>query len=305
VGTNITVTVSGLTLGGLNASNYTLAQPTLAANITQAQTLLTLGASANPSAPTSNVTFTATLSVVAPGAGTPTGTIQFRTNGVALGTAAALSGGLANVSTALLSHGSNFITAEFVGGGNFQGSTSTLAQIVNTVPLAPVVTIERAAGLAFRLRISNLLTNCSDLEGDAVFFRGVSSQSTNAAIVTTNATFIFYTPPATNGDVTDSFNYTVGDTFGGVSTGKVVLTIAAVPSSQTHNILSLTLSNGTAILDVAGVAGRTYWVQATTNMASPNWQTIGTNIAGPNGLFKFFDYDAVNWPARSYRTMAP
>ena len=61
---------------------------------------------------------------------TPTGNVQFYTNGVALGTLVALNGGMASVSTANLAAGTNSVVASYLGGGNFLGSSNSLAQVV-------------------------------------------------------------------------------------------------------------------------------------------------------------------------------
>ncbi len=77
------------------------------------------------------VTFTATVGVVAPGAGTPTGTVTFEDGATILGTDT-LSGALATYTTSALSVGSHSITVVYGGDPNFSGSTSTaIAQAVN------------------------------------------------------------------------------------------------------------------------------------------------------------------------------
>lgn len=46
----------------------------------------------------------------------------------------------------------------------------------------------------------------------------------------------------------------------------------------------------------------TYLVQATTNLAAPQWITISTNTAGPDGTWSILDLDATNHPVRFYRS---
>src|SRR6185369_17782226 len=118
---------SGITVTGTDSGNYTFnSTAATTANITQGGTANLVTSSANPSAAGANVTFTASLTAVAPGVGTPTGAVQFRTNGVAAGAPITLSNGAASFSTALLSPGTNSITAEYAGDANFTGSTSTM-----------------------------------------------------------------------------------------------------------------------------------------------------------------------------------
>jgi autotransporter-associated beta strand protein len=135
VGNNKAVTVSGFTLNGTDATNYSLAQPTgLNASITQASTTNIVGSSANPAAPAATVHFTSTPTPIAPGAGTPTGNVIFLTNGVAFSTNALSSGVATSLSTTNLPVGTNTITAQYAGDANFTGSTGTLAQMVGGAP---------------------------------------------------------------------------------------------------------------------------------------------------------------------------
>jgi hypothetical protein len=91
-------------------------------------TTTSLASSANPSGFGSSVIFTAT---VAPSAAT--GSVQFFADGVTLGSAVSLSGGVASFSTSTLAVGTRVITATYTGDGNYATSTGTLSpdQVVN------------------------------------------------------------------------------------------------------------------------------------------------------------------------------
>jgi hypothetical protein len=109
-----------ITQGTLTAgSNYTINFVSANFTITPADTSTSLASSANPSVVGTSVTFTAT---VAPSAAT--GTVQFYADGVALGSAAAVSGGTTSVNTAALIGGTHVITATYGGDSNFNASTS-------------------------------------------------------------------------------------------------------------------------------------------------------------------------------------
>src|SRR5205823_923623 len=99
-------------------------------NMNKDSSSTTLTSSVNPSAFGQAVTFTATVSAVAPGSGTPTATVIFRDGATTLGTAS-LSSGSATLTTAALSVGSHTITVSYAGDSNFAGSTS--AAITQTV----------------------------------------------------------------------------------------------------------------------------------------------------------------------------
>src|SRR5207244_4328568 len=97
--------------------------------------------SVNPSVFGQSVMFTATVSAVAPGAGTPTGTVQFRDGAANLGSPVTLTGGSASFSTSALSVGGHSITAVYSGDTNFNTSTSAvLTQTVNKANTTTAVT---------------------------------------------------------------------------------------------------------------------------------------------------------------------
>jgi hypothetical protein len=98
--------------------------------VNKASTTTTLSSSANPSAIGQPVTFTATVNVVAPAAGTPTGTVTFRDGSTTLATEPLGSNGTASFSTSTLAVASHLITAVYSGDSNFNGSTGSLTQNV-------------------------------------------------------------------------------------------------------------------------------------------------------------------------------
>jgi hypothetical protein len=116
-----------ITQGTLSLSgNYALTYVSDKLTITQASTEVVLTSSCNPSLHLLPVTFTATVAVVAPGVGTPTGTVTFRDGTTTLGTAT-LSSGKATYRTPCLRPlrlGDHSITAVYNGDANFTTSTS-------------------------------------------------------------------------------------------------------------------------------------------------------------------------------------
>jgi hypothetical protein len=85
-----------------------------------------ISSSVNPSLLGQNVTFTATISAVSPGAGTPGGTVQFSIDGSNYGSPVALSGDNASISDASLSAGTHRVSADYSGDSNFSASRDTL-----------------------------------------------------------------------------------------------------------------------------------------------------------------------------------
>ena len=137
VGTGKTVTVSGQTLTGASAGNYTLTEPTTTASITAAASMTALVSSQNPSSLGSNVTFTATVSA---GVGTPAGNVVFLANAVPFSTNA-LAGGVAAASTSALPSGTNAVAALYAPQGNYLASTGTVQQVVQGTVVSQTNTI--------------------------------------------------------------------------------------------------------------------------------------------------------------------
>jgi ELWxxDGT repeat protein len=94
-----------------------------------------VGSSANPSPLGQPVTFTATVRALAPGSGTPTGTVTFKDGGTFLGTGTLNKVGQATFATSGLSAGNHQITATYSGDGSFFGSKSPgLTESINLGP---------------------------------------------------------------------------------------------------------------------------------------------------------------------------
>jgi uncharacterized repeat protein (TIGR01451 family) len=108
--------------------------------IAKANTTTAVMSSVNPSVFGQPVTFTATVAVAAPGAGTASGTVNFFDGATPLGTGT-LSGGTTLLTTSTLAVGSHPITAAYGGDTNFNSSTSAiLNQVVNKAATSTVVT---------------------------------------------------------------------------------------------------------------------------------------------------------------------
>jgi hypothetical protein len=87
-------------------------------------TTTTLTSSSNPSVFGQPVTFTATVTVSAPGMGTPTGTITFRDGATTIGTGTLNASGVATFSTSALAAGNHQIRATYGGETSFVGGDS-------------------------------------------------------------------------------------------------------------------------------------------------------------------------------------
>ena len=124
---SITATYSGdgyFNISGTTASPFSQV-------VNPAGTVTTVASSVHPSVFGQSVSFTATVNAVAPGAGTPTGTVTFKDGATTLGTGS-LSAGQATFSTSALGVASHSITAVYDGNSSFNASTSSaVSQVVN------------------------------------------------------------------------------------------------------------------------------------------------------------------------------
>src|SRR5262249_18398257 len=123
-------------------SNFiTSTSNSLSQEVKKADTTSTITSSLSTSTFGQSVTFTATVTTVAPGVGTATGTVTVKDGGLVIGTAT-LAGGTASISISTLSGGSHSITVEYSGSSNFNGSTSAaLIQTVNKADTTTSVTV--------------------------------------------------------------------------------------------------------------------------------------------------------------------
>jgi hypothetical protein len=106
------------------------ASATLAETVSPANTALALSPSSNPVGRGKPVTFTATVTAVAPGSGTPTGTVTFFDGRTALGTVTLDANGRASLTKSFSALGKHTIKAVYNGSGNFAGSSKTITEQV-------------------------------------------------------------------------------------------------------------------------------------------------------------------------------
>ncbi len=110
-----------------------------------AATTVTVTSNENPSLYGQSVDFTATVAAVAPGTGTPTGTVTFMDGTTVLGTWPLISPGVAFVTSSFSSLGTHSITGVYNGDVNYAGATSPPhAQVV--WPAVTLTTVARTAG---------------------------------------------------------------------------------------------------------------------------------------------------------------
>src|SRR5208337_621746 len=113
--TALAVGTHSITAEYLGDGNFTssTSSPAVSETVNQASTTTTLAAPVGPSVYGQSLTLTATVAVVSPGAGTPTGSVEFFDGTTSIGTTP-LNGTTATLTTAL-AVGTHSITAEYLG----------------------------------------------------------------------------------------------------------------------------------------------------------------------------------------------
>jgi hypothetical protein len=186
--------------------------------------------------------------------------------------------------------------------GNLAGSAGPGATfIVNAAPAAGGDSLQRPPGEGVKVKVSTLLGNDTDADGDTVTFNTFDTASANGGTILQAGPWLIYSPPVS--DATDTFHYTVSDGRGGTATGTVTIT-TGTSDAQSKNILSVATVGSDKVITFIGIPALTYTVQYTTDLGTPVWHTLSTVTAGADGKFSYTDVNPVD-PARFYRTTYP
>jgi large repetitive protein len=310
-GGSATVTTSTLSVGSYAVTadysgdaSFNTSSGTLAGGqtVNQANSSTAVAASVNPSVFGQSVTFTAALTAVAPGAGTPSGSVQFKTNGVNLGSAVALASGSATLTISTLVVGTYTVTADYSGDTSFNTSSGTLAggQTVNKAnSLTAVASSANPATLGAPVTFTATLTavapgagtpsgtvqfktNGVDF-GSAVALTAGTASQTLSNLATGN-----YTVAAEySGDA--SFNASTNTLAGGQTVNP------AVPARLVGAMVA-----GKFQLTVTAQPGATYVVQGSPNFVA--WLPLSTNTVPAGGTFIYTETNSPAPQDRFYRT---
>jgi autotransporter-associated beta strand protein len=144
------IQLSGLSFGSHTISttftpstaNYNPSMQSFTQNVLNASHT-TVASSLNPSREHQSVRFTATVTGVA--GTTPTGTLTFYDGGTAIGTGTLNASGQATFTTSALLGGTHTITAIYGGDANYVGSSGSMAQVVNFVPVSMTAAVTSPA----------------------------------------------------------------------------------------------------------------------------------------------------------------
>lgn len=149
--------------------------------VDQASTTTTALSSANPSVFGQGVTFTATVAVLAPGAGIPTGTVTFLDGVTSLATVALDGAGQASFTTSALAVGGHSMTAAYAGNASFVASTSSaVTQVVGQAGTTTTVVSWAdpstfGQSVTFTAVVAAVLPGAGTPTGSVTFFDGVAT----------------------------------------------------------------------------------------------------------------------------------
>lgn len=182
---------------------------------------------------------------------------------------------------------------------NASGTVTSVAAVLtysNTPPVAANVSYTRNAAVnQFDINISSLLTNVTDVDGDAITLVSVGL-STNGVQPAISGNYILYTNAS---PVADQFSYTVTDGYGGTNSALITLNVSTQPLFGSGPP-GISVSNGATTLNFAGVAGYSYSVERSTNVTFNPFDILLTTNMPNSGGFQFTDPNPPQ-PAAFYR----
>jgi hypothetical protein len=180
--------ITAATSGDAN-NNPAVSPPTLV-TVGKTATVVTLTSSANPSAVSQPITFSAT---VHPGA---TGLVTFLDGSTTLGTGVVNTSGVATFATSALTIGSHPITASYAGDSSYSSSiSSVLVQVISKIPTVITITESTPAqliqtGITFTANVTALSPNASGtvtfMDGTTIL--GTATLSSNGGVAVSLST---------------------------------------------------------------------------------------------------------------------
>jgi hypothetical protein len=165
-----------------------------------------------------------------------------------------------------------------------QTTSNSVAVVVNRVPVAGTDSFNTPNARPITVTATQLLSNDSDPDGDALSISNVANGSANGTVLLTgsNAT---YTPVGTFSG-TDFFTYTLSDSRGGTATGRVNVTTAAPGPTPTPLGLIDADRDGISDLLETQYFGSLSLGNATTNADGDSISDRDETIAGSNPVLK-------------------
>ncbi len=243
--------------------------------VNQGATTTKVVSSLNPSSTGVTVTFTATVTAVAPAAGTRTGTVAFEDGGVAIaGCSAQIVGGAgtATCATNALAAAAHTITAVYSGDGNF--TTSTSPALTQTVVSATTTTVTSSANPSVfgeSIQYTATVAGGPTVTGTITFRDGGSNVAGCVAVViTAGSASCTVSPTVTSHKITAVYS---GDPSNAASTSLVMTQV--VTADPTTTLVTATVN--------PTVFGESVTFTATVTANAPGSGTPTGKVAFLNG----------------------
>ena len=238
------------------------ASPVLTQVVNQAPTSTAISSSPNPAVTGQSVTFTATVSPLPPGGGTPTGSVTFTDGATTLGTAGLNGSGQAMLTVPSLSPGSHSIAGQYSGDSNFGSSSSAggggggFTQTVNRASTTTTVNSSVNASIlnqpvTFTAHVSVVSPGSGSPTGSVAFQDGSTVLGTVALSAAGSATFTTSSLVVNAHSITAAYS---GDSnFSGSTSATLIQRVQYEPAGTTcdgnagHQILQPINSDGTSV----------------------------------------------------------
>jgi Bacterial Ig domain len=178
--------------------------------------------------------------------------------------------------------------------------TSTVAILtVNRNPVALDNGLTTLMNASITLHRDKVLNNDSDPDGDALTLVSVASPTAQGGTATLVMGNVHFTPsPGFIG--TDTFTYTISDGRGGTGTANIEVFVYSGALPSKNQVLLAPTADGYKVR-FAGVPGRQYIIQRTTDLTPPVvWTSLQTLTAPAHGIMEYDD--TTNLPSAYYRT---
>lgn len=226
--------------------------------VNAASTATTVVSSVSPSVFGQAVTFTASVSILAPGAGSLTGNVTFFDGASPIGTSA-LSGGQATLSVSNLGVGHHVITARYLGDGNFNASTSAvLDQAVNAAPTTTALSSSISPSsfgqsVTFTASVSSNFPGSGMPDGSVVFTDG---STTLATVTLVGGVATFTSSTLSTGGHSITATYSGSSSFNG-STATLSQVVSKLATTTTVSSSINPSVFGQSVILTASVTGGT------------------------------------------------
>jgi hypothetical protein len=306
---SLTVGAHTITATFSDGANFNSSSGSTTQTVNPADTSTSVVSSVNPTVFGQSVTFTATVTAVAPsGATVNTGTVQFRIDGVNFGSAVNVnaSGVASSAATTTLSAGNHTIAALYSDGTTFNGSNGSLTQTVNAANTSTALVSSSNPStygntVTFTATVTAVAPSTATVNtGTVTFLDG----ATTLATVTVSATGVaaFVTAALTAGSHTITANYSDGVSFNS-STRSLTQTVNLRPLLISANAANKTEGNTLAFagsqFTLAGAVNTVALVNGNT-VTSVTLTSTGAAAAAEDGSYAIVPSAAVGTGLSNY-----